>query len=232
MLKRIRLLPVLISTAVVVLGVKVETAIESAAWPEVSRASAQSKQPAATPSGTSPATPTVAASEAAKAAASETKPAVDEKGDEAPAEAEASEPTDFTRAELEVLQSLAKRREALDRQARQLELSEGVLKATERRIDEKIARLKQLEAQIEQLLERNDQEEEVQIKSLVKVYEAMKPKEAARIFEKLEFEVLVAVTMRMREAKMAAILAKMDTARANELTVNLATRRQLPKLGG
>lgn len=246
MLKNIRLLPVLIVTAILVLGVKIEAVIEDSGRIDFTRAMAQSEQAekkdtkakAEAEAGSKPgAGRTEPEATKSKAAKPKTDKATAKTGEESVAatpttDAQATDISGFTQAELEVLQSLAKRREILDKQASQIELREGVLKATERRIEEKIARLKQLEAQIEELLKRNDQEEEGQIKSLVKVYEAMKPKEAARIFEKLDFEILVAVTMQMREAKMAAILAKMDTARAKELTVKLATRRQLPKAGG
>lgn len=244
MLQKIRLLPVLIVTATLVLGVKIEAVIEDAGQIDFTSAMAQSEQAAEkdteakAETGSKPG-PRQSEPEAAKSKAA--KPKADEASAEtgdgsvaatSTADAQAGDVSGFTRAELEVLQSLAKRREILGKQASQIELREGVLKATERRIEEKIARLKQLEAQIEELLKRNDQKEEEQIKSLVKVYEAMKPKEAARIFEQLDFVILVSVTMRMREVKMAAILARMDTARAKELTVKLATRRQLPKVGG
>jgi flagellar motility protein MotE (MotC chaperone) len=235
MLQKIRLLPVLILTAVLVLGVKIEAVIEDAGRIDFSRAMAQSEGAAETDTiakvetGSKPG----AASTESKAAAKTDEKTSNGSDAAAPtADAQVTDVSGFTQAELEVLQSLAKRRETLDKQASQIELREGVLKATERRIEEKITRLKQLEAQIEELLKRNDREEEEQIKSLVKVYEAMKPKEAARIFEQLDFEILVSVTVKMREVKMAAILAKMDTARAKELTVKLATRRQLPKVGG
>lgn len=141
-------------------------------------------------------------------------------------------PSQFSQAEIEVLQSLAKRRDELDARARDLQLRENVLKATEKRIDGKIVELKALEEKIQQYLQQHDEQGEQQLKSLVKVYENMKPKDAARIFEQLDLDILLDVAERMREAKMAPILANMDPGKAKQITVELATRRDLPKTGG
>jgi len=66
------------------------------------------------------------------------------------------------------------------------------------------------------------------MESLVKIYEKMKPKDAARIFNNLEMDILIDVASNIKESKMAPILASMSSDRANKLTVELATRRQLP----
>ena len=79
------------------------------------------------------------------------------------------------------------------------------------------------------MLRQFDKEEEAQIKSLVKVYENMKPKDAARIFNRLEMDILLDVVERMKEKKMAPVLAQMSPEKAEALTVELATRRQLPE---
>ena len=99
--------------------------------------------------------------------------------------------TSFTEAEVEVLQRLSGRREALQQRSRQMAMREKILQATEQRIDKKIVDLKKLEIRIKSLLLEHDKEAEQQIKSLVKVYESMKPKDAARIFEQLEMEILL-----------------------------------------
>ena len=66
---------------------------------------------------------------------------------------------------------------------------------------------------------------------LVKIYEAMKPKDAARIFDQLDMNILLQVVERMAERRVAPILADMSPKRANELTAEIASRRQMPNLG-
>jgi flagellar motility protein MotE (MotC chaperone) len=56
----------------------------------------------------------------------------------------------------------------------------------------------------------------------------MKPKDAARIFEELDMDTLLLVSERMKERKLAPIMAKMNPARATEITVELSRLRNLP----
>ncbi len=139
-----------------------------------------------------------------------------------------ADPFSLTDTEIELLQALARRRETIDLRERELESREALLAAAETRIDEKIASLETLQTQIESLLVQYDEQEERQMASLVKIYEAMKPKEAARIFERLDMSVLLDVVERMKERKASAVLAKMDPAKAKSVTLELAQRRELP----
>ena len=148
------------------------------------------------------------------------------------AEAEVKDPAApafLTEGEVKVLQSLATRRTELDARAQELDLREQVLAATEKRVEGRISELKEIEARIEAHLSEQDQAREDQINSLVKMYETMKPKDAARILERLDMGVLLEVAERMNARKMAAVLAAMDPVAAQELTVELATRRELPQ---
>ncbi|MCH8110601.1 MAG: hypothetical protein IH905_01390, partial [Proteobacteria bacterium] len=79
----------------------------------------------------------------------------------------------FSRAEIEMLQSLMERRETLDLRARELDIRGNLLSAAELRIDEKIVQLKSIEATIQELLARHDDQEEKKLRSLVRIYESM-----------------------------------------------------------
>lgn len=138
------------------------------------------------------------------------------------------DPTTFTRAEIDLLANLAQRRDQIEQRGREIDLRESLLGAAEKRLDDRIAELKKLEASIKQIVQQYDKQEEQNLQGLVKVYENMKPKDAARIFEKLEPNILLGVVERMKEAKLAAVLADMAPATAQDLTVRLATRKQIP----
>jgi len=131
-------------------------------------------------------------------------------------------PEDLSRAEIDLLQKLSARRAELDTRARELDMREKLLEAGEQRVNERISELKGIEANIQSLLGTRDQAEEEKLASLVKVYESMKPKDAARIFEQLDMEVLLPVANRMKEGKIAAVLAQMAPEAAQRLTVNMA----------
>lgn len=138
------------------------------------------------------------------------------------------DPTTFTRAEIELLANLAQRRDQIEQRGREIDLRESLLAAAEKRLDDRISELKKLEASIKQIVQQYDKQEEQNLQGLVKVYENMKPKDAARIFEKLEPNILLGVVERMKEAKLATVLAEMTPATAQDLTVRLATRKQIP----
>ena len=138
----------------------------------------------------------------------------------------------FSQSELEILQKLAQRREELDIRERSIEQKAGVLKAAEAQIDVKIAKLKELEASIKDLIGVYDEKERDRLNNLVKIYSTMKPKEAARLFNDMEMPLLVRVFEQMKESKAAPILALMDSAKANALTSELANKRTLPGYEG
>jgi flagellar motility protein MotE (MotC chaperone) len=139
------------------------------------------------------------------------------------------DPFALTDEEIDLLQMLAQRRAEIDRREAELEQRNTLLEAAEQRIDEKITELKILRTAIEELLIRRDQQEEAQLNSLVKIYENMKPKDAARIFEELDMAVLLDVIERMKERKTAPILAQMNPKRAKAITLELAQRRGFPR---
>ncbi|KKJ76517.1 hypothetical protein WH95_11915 [Kiloniella litopenaei] len=139
-----------------------------------------------------------------------------------------ADPFSMTDEEIELLQSLSARREQLETRERDVEQRETLLLAAERRIDEKIAELGKLQNTIEGLIVQHDEQSEKQMLSLVKIYESMKPKDAARIFEELDMVVLLEVVERMKERKTAPILASMNPKRAKAITLELAQRRELP----
>ena len=132
-------------------------------------------------------------------------------------------------SEVDVLTSLSKRRSELDARESQLQVQANVMAATEARVDAKIAQLKALQAQMNTLLGQRDQAQEKQLASLVKTYSAMKPKDAARIFDSLDNEVLVPVAQEMKSDVLAPVLAAMNPEQAQKLTVRLANRLTLPE---
>jgi flagellar motility protein MotE (MotC chaperone) len=133
-------------------------------------------------------------------------------------------------AEVDVLTSLAKRRAALDARQAEIDARADLLAAAESRVDGKIASLKQLQDKIAELLGQRDVEQEKQVASLVKTYSAMKPRDAARIFENLSDEVLIPVAQAMKSDVLAPVLAAMTPDAAQKLTVKLANRLKLPEL--
>ncbi len=137
------------------------------------------------------------------------------------------DPALFSQAEIELLQKLADRRKELERWASDIRMRERLLKATELRLGKKVKELKKIQGTLKGLLRQYDKEQLAKLKRLVKIYETMKPKNAARVFEKLELNILMDVIELMREAKAAKIMGRMDVTIAKRITAELARRRKL-----
>ena len=146
--------------------------------------------------------------------------------------AKLNEGAQMNQAEMAVLGSLAARREEIEQRAKDFDLREQLLAAAEKRVEERIVELKALEAKINSQIAATDEQNEERLKSVVQMYETMKPKDAARIFERLDMGVLLDVSKRMNPRKMSAVLAVMDPVAAQDLTVELATGDRLPEVPG
>ena len=142
-----------------------------------------------------------------------------------------NDPTLLTPAEIDLLQQLAERRQVLESREQEFEIRTGLLAAAESRIDKKVEELKVLRETISGLIKTFDAQQDAKLLSLVKIYENMKPKEAAKIFEELEMDTLLEVAERMKERKLAPIMAKMHPEKARDMTVELSRLRQLPTVG-
>jgi len=175
--------------------------------------------------------------EANKAAitAKEEKSAVDENGKkELPGYVKKERPAenipDLTKSGQQLLEQMAARRTELDEWKKDLDLRASLIEASSHKLDEKIAKLETLKAVTQKLLDEYKVEDNNKIKSMVKVYENMKPKDAATVFDKLDMPILLEIVEQMNERKLSAILAKMDSSNAKKLTEKIIENRDLAKM--
>ena len=131
-----------------------------------------------------------------------------------------------TGAERAILERLQHRREELDNRARELDIRESLIQGAEKRMDAKLAELKEVEAQIKAATQQKDDAEKARLKGLVTMYENMKPRDAAKIFDGLDPNVLLEVAAAINPRTMAEILAQMSPDVAQRLTVELADKAQ------
>lgn len=207
---QVRLMPALIATLGVVLALKAAAAAEAANdAPAAPAATKEAAGAAAAPSATAPA------------------PAA-EPANQCPAPSFADQ-AGLSQSEVRVLQSLGERRKAIDARAAEIEKKADLLSAAEKRVDERIAELKKLEASLQGMLGQLDEAQEQRIAGLVAVYQKMRAKDAAAVFNGLDDTVLLEVAGRMKQSNLADILGQMTPERARKLTKMLAeSKRPLP----
>ncbi|WP_051284355.1 MotE family protein [Nisaea denitrificans] len=214
----IRVLPVVVVVSMFLMGVKVVgiwDVLENGKSPVSVAAFAEADSPA-------PTSRQAGSAAEPEQLAQATEPAKSSDGDKP------LDPVLFTRSEIELLQDLSKRRKELDAREQTVIQKEGLLTAAEDRIDKKIVELQKVRTEIEGLIKTYDEQEEKEIKSLVQIYEKMKPKDAARIFDELDMSILLRVFDRMKASKSASVLANMRPQKAKEVTSRIAERRTIP----
>ena len=141
-----------------------------------------------------------------------------------------------------VLESLQQRRQELETRAREMEVRDSLLKAAEKRIELRLQELKELEGRITGAATKKDEAEAAKFKSLVSMYETMKAKDAARVFDRLNMRVLIEVVNAMNPRRMSDILGQMTPDVVERLTMEIANRSgavdkapqpaELPKIEG
>ncbi|MDT3687660.1 MAG: flagellar protein FlbB [Pseudorhodoplanes sp.] len=146
-------------------------------------------------------------------------------------------------AERAILERLTERRQELEQRARELDVRETLLLEAEKRIESRTSELKDIEARIALATEKKEEADRSRLKSLVTMYESMKAKDAAKIFDRLDIKLATEVASQINPRRMSDIMAQMTPEAAERLTVELANRggtdsksgpstSELPKIEG
>ncbi len=210
---RIRLLPILVVVAALLLMLRLG---------DLGVAVAQQSPPSARPVPSAP-QPGPRPVQLAQAPAPAAAP---EPARQPPGRTDGEGERSFSPGEIETLEDLAKRREEIDKRQAELDQRDAILQAAERRIQQQVEELKSLQAAVESAIAKYDEQEQAKRNSLVRMFQNMKPAEAARIFEQMEMPTLVEIVEAMNERRAAPILAQMNPIRAQQVTAELARRRQ------
>src|ERR1019366_9715600 len=150
-------------------------------------------------------------------------------------------PQPVSPSERAILERLQSRRQELEARAREIDIRESLLKAAEKRIESRIEELKAVESRISTATEQKAEADAARFKGIITMYEGMKPKDAAKVFDRLEMPVLIEIATQIAPRKMSDILGLMQTEAAERLTVEMARRAgsdrsasatDLPKIEG
>ena len=150
-------------------------------------------------------------------------------------------PQSVSASERAILERLQARRQELEQRAREVEIRESLLKAAEKRIDGRVEEMKATEARLSGASGQKAEQDVARFKGIITMYEGMKPKDAAKVFDRLEMSVLYDIASQIAPRKMSDILGLMQPEAAERLTVELARRAggdksastaELPKIEG
>ena len=141
-------------------------------------------------------------------------------------------------AERAILERLSERRNELEQRSQDLDMRESLLKAAEKQLEARINELRELESRANSAMQNKAEGEAQRFKNLVTMYDNMKAKDAAKIFDRLDMRVLIEVASQINPRRMSDIMAQMTPEAAERLTIELANRAKespgndLPKIEG
>jgi flagellar motility protein MotE (MotC chaperone) len=142
-------------------------------------------------------------------------------------------------AERAILERLSERRNELEQRSQDLDMRESLLKAAEKQLETRINELRELESRTNSAMQNKAENEAQRLKNLVTMYDNMKAKDAAKIFDRLDMRVLIEVASLINPRRMSDIMAQMQPEAAERLTIELAARAKengtgndLPKIEG
>jgi flagellar motility protein MotE (MotC chaperone) len=144
-------------------------------------------------------------------------------------------------SERAILERLQSRRQELEARAREIDIRESLLKAAEKKVESRVEELKGVESRISTATEQKSEADAARFKGIITMYESMKPKDAAKVFDRLEMPVLYQIASQIAPRKMSDILGLMSPEVAERLTTEMARRAgsdqsasagDLPKIEG
>ncbi|WP_159008703.1 flagellar protein FlbB [Bradyrhizobium sp. S69] len=143
-------------------------------------------------------------------------------------------------SERAVLERLQSRRQELEARAREIDIRESLLKAAEKKVESRVEELKGVESRISTATDQKAEADAARFKGIITMYESMKPKDAAKVFDRLEMSVLYQIASQIAPRKMSDILGLMQPEAAERLTTEMAHRAgsdqsaaaELPKIEG
>ena len=134
-------------------------------------------------------------------------------------------PPPVSEAERTILQELRSRRQELDSRDASQATREATLTALQQKLSGRVEELQALQTRLEGLDADRRKREDASWQGLVRLYESMKPREAATIFNDLDMPTLLRIVDRMKEAKAAPVMAAMNPDKARDVTTQLAQMR-------
>ena len=188
-----------------------------AARPETARPGLPQRSPASAPPMTAPMTAPMAMPAPTAMPAEVARPAIPSR-----AEAGAAPSAEAGGAALDALKL---RRSQVEERERQLVQREATVTAADKQLAERVVELLALQAKLQALETNLKERDEANWSGLVKLYEGMRPREAATIFNALDKPVLLEILDRMKPVKAGLVIASMEAEKARQATADLASKR-------
>jgi flagellar motility protein MotE (MotC chaperone) len=120
--------------------------------------------------------------------------------------------------EVKLLQDLKKRRDEIDRREKTVNQESVRLFTIKKKVEQDILMLTKLKKELKEILGVFEIQKDKKIEGMIKVFDSMKPKQAAAIMNKLDINLAKNIAQKMKKQQSAKILALMNVEKAKEIT--------------
>lgn len=135
----------------------------------------------------------------------------------------------FSEMEIKLLQELDVRRIELERREQALRVREKLADLAEVELKDRVEKMTDLNVKLTALLKNLSNKEEGELLQLAKIYEEMRPANAAIVLNKLDDNIVFDLFKRMNKKDTAKIMEKMDPVKARRISKMLAEKSELPE---
>lgn len=137
------------------------------------------------------------------------------------------DPLNLSPEQYQALRNLMHAQDKLRKEEALLPEKEQILRTLIKRLEEKRAELSQTKKELQALIDKIEKNENANTMRLVKMAEAMKPIEAARLLQGVEFDILLEIMEKMSARRASAVVAAMPPEKGSYLMTSLAKRRKI-----
>jgi len=131
---------------------------------------------------------------------------------------------------VQMLATLGEQQEGINRREETFEVQEKQLLVLKAELAKRLKQIEKVEQKLEAMVKEQEALDSARVKSLVKVFESMKPAQAAPILSKMDARSLLFVLTQMKGQKIAAILAQLPPEEAANISVVLTGQAQGKKV--
>ncbi|HJK87441.1 MAG TPA: hypothetical protein QKA14_01110 [Candidatus Megaira endosymbiont of Hartmannula sinica] len=132
---------------------------------------------------------------------------------------------DYTREEAILIKKISKRKQDIEKINQNLVNKENMLKIAEDKLNKKAQQMQDMQDKLNEIADQYNYQKDQRILNLVKIYESMRPRDAASIFNDLDEDILLKVALGMKPSKIASIMSYMDTTKAKNLSLDMVKIR-------
>ncbi len=164
--------------------------------------------------------------EAAKAEEGEAKEGEAKQGEAKEGEAQEEPPSQAAKYDPRLIELLEKKQQSLALEEERIQRERQELESLRKDVNNRIEQLKKVQAALDDMIDKQNQQRQERITQLVKVLSNMRPEPAAEVISKLEINMAVEVFRRMQSRTAGKVMASLKPEKAAQISTLLTQQEK------